>query len=223
MSKKLLALLVERFGDKVIETHSNFGDDTAVLDPSIWREAAKFLRDDPRAAMNMIIDVTAADYVGRTPGAADPLRGPAPQTPERTPRFEVICHLRSFDKGHRIRIKTRVGDEDGDGAIVDSLVPVWRGANWLERETFDMFGIQFRDHPDLRRILMYPEFVGHPLRKDYPAQRTQPLVAYREGNFEKLAPFGDEEGMPFGRKTHADPREPLRRGPASSPNNEEQN
>ncbi|HEY0254777.1 MAG TPA: NADH-quinone oxidoreductase subunit C, partial [Kofleriaceae bacterium] len=74
--------------------------------------------------------------------------------------------------------------------------------NWLERETFDMMGIRFDGHPDLRRILMYEEFEGHPLRRDYDAQKTQPLVPYREGNFEKLAPFGLPEGMPFGRQTH---------------------
>jgi NADH-quinone oxidoreductase subunit C len=66
-----------------------------------------------------------------------------------------------------------------------------------------MFGVKFAGHPDLRRILMYPEFEGHPLRKDYPAQKIQPLVAFREGTLDKLAPFGPHEGMSFGRQTHA--------------------
>src|SRR6185312_9138385 len=118
------------------------------------------------------------------------------------PRFEVVCHLRSFEKNHRIRIKARVGDEEGNGAEIDSIVPVWKGANWFERECYDLLGIVFRGHPDLRRILMYPEFEGHPLRKDYPANRIQPLVPFREGTLGKLPPFGPDEGMSFGRQTH---------------------
>src|SRR5262249_46488901 len=79
------------------------------------------------------------------------------------------------------------------------VVPVWSGANWFERETFDLMGIIFTGHPDLRRILLYPEFVGHPLRKDYPADKAQPLVPFREG-YEKLPPFDQFEGMSFGRQ-----------------------
>ncbi len=184
MSKKVLELLKAQFGDKVLATHSQFGDDTAVIAPSAWREVAMFLRDDPRCAMNMFTDITAVDY------------------PDREPRFEVVCHLRSLDRGHRIRIKAKIGDEEGEGAEIASLVPVWKGANWFERECFDMFGVKFTGHPDLRRILMYEEFKGYPLRKDYPAQQTQPLVEYREGVMDKLAPFGADEGMPFGRQTH---------------------
>ncbi len=188
MSKKLLDLVSERFGPKILETSSQFGDETAVIEPSAWREVALFLRDDPRAAMDMFTDLTAVDWFRR--------RGPD------EPRFDVVCHLRSLDRGHRLRIKARIGDEEGEGVEIDSLVPVWRGADWFERETFDMFGIRFRGHPDLRRILMYPEFVGHPLRKDYPADKIQPLVPFREGTLDKLPPFGLDEGMSFGRQTH---------------------
>ncbi|AUX28712.1 MULTISPECIES: NADH-quinone oxidoreductase subunit C [Sorangium] len=187
MSKKVLEILTAQFPGAVLETHSQFGDDTAVVDPSVWRDVALFLRNDPRTLMNMFIDLTAVDYLWRGD----------------VPRFEVVCHLRSFERNHRIRIKARVGDEEGNGAEIDSIVPVWKGANWFERECYDLLGIVFRGHPDLRRILMYPEFEGHPLRKDYPANRIQPLIPFREvPNIGKLPPFGPDEGMSFGRQTH---------------------
>jgi NADH-quinone oxidoreductase subunit C len=183
MSKRVLSALEEKFPEALVETHSQFGDDTAVVEPAAWRKVALFLRDDPWTSMNMFIDLTAVDYAGIA-----------------SPRFEVVCHLRSLQHGHRIRIKARVGHDDGTGTEIDSLVPVWKGANWFERECFDMFGIVFRGHPDLRRILMYPEFIGHPLRKDYPADKIQPLVPFREGAIDKLPPFGPDEGKPFGRQ-----------------------
>jgi NADH-quinone oxidoreductase subunit C len=181
MSKKLLGLLAEKFGSAVLETHSEHGDDTAVVEASQWLAIAQFLRDDPRADMKMLVDLCAVDF------------------PHREPRFEVVTHLYSVTLKHRLRLKTRVGDQDGDGAELASVVPIWSGANWFERETFDLMGIVFIGHPDLRRILLYPEFVGHPLRKDYPADKTQPLVPYREG-YEKLPPFDRFEGMSFGRQ-----------------------
>ena len=96
---------------------------------------------------------------------------------KRTPRFEVVYHLYSLSKNHRLRVKIPVAGED---PVVDSLTPLWKGANWLEREVWDMFGIRFRGHPDLRRILLYEQFEGYPLRKDYPVNYRQPLVKERE-------------------------------------------
>jgi NADH-quinone oxidoreductase subunit C len=188
MSKLALEKLQAKLGDQVTETHSHLGDDTAVVTPDAWHDAALLLRDDPALDFDLFVDLCAADYPSRETG-----------------RFEVVLHLYSTTKRHRIRLKARVGDADGENAELDTLTNVWPGANWLERETFDMMGIVFRGHPDLRRILMYPEFQGHPLRKDYPAQRTQPLVAYRTEEeagtvLEKVAPFGGDEGMAFGRK-----------------------
>lgn len=188
MSKRVLEILKSKFGDDIYETHSQFGDDTAVVNPQRWREIARFLRDDPQCAMNMFVDLTAVDYLGR-----------------QTPRFEVVLHVHSLERSHRIRLKARIGDDDANGVEIDSVVSVWKGANWFERECFDMFGVNFKGHPDLRRILMYPEFVGYPLRKDYPADKTQPLVELRNVP-DKLPPFGIDEGMPFGRQTHDYPR-----------------
>jgi NADH-quinone oxidoreductase subunit C len=194
MSHKVLDRLQTKFGEAVLETHDQFGDDTAVIDPAQWKAVAAFLRDDSACSMDHFIDLTAVDYMGR-----------------RSPRFEVVLHLRSSDRLHRIRIKARVdaeGDGETDTAKIDSLVDVWRGANWFERECYDMFGIEFVGHPDLRRILMYEQFRGFPLRKDYAASRTQPLVEYRAEALDKLPPFGEREGLPFGRQTHAERGKP---------------
>ncbi len=192
MSKRVLERLREQFGAAIVETHSQHGDDTAVVDAARWKEIARFLRDDERCAMDHFIDLTAVDYAGRRA----PWSGAEPDGSSL--RFEVVLHVRSLDKLHRVRLKARVGEPP----TIDSLCEVWAGANWFERECFDMFGVAFAGHPDLRRILMYEEFVGYPLRKDYPAQKTQPLVAYREGANDKLPPFDEHEGMPFGRQTH---------------------
>lgn len=185
MAQRLVDLLKNQFALAVLETHAQHGDETVVLAPGNWHEVCRFLRDAPQAQMKMLMDLTAVDY------------------PERDPRFEVVAHLYSLEHGHRLRLKTRVGDRSGEGAFVDSLTDLWGSANWMERECWDMFGIRFVGHPDLRRILLYPEFVGHPLRRDYPAEQIQPLVPYRAGlDNEKIAPFGRYEGMPFGRQVH---------------------
>jgi NADH-quinone oxidoreductase subunit C len=187
MSTRVLDALKAKFASAVLETHSAFGDDTALVRSESWKEICAWLRSDSSMSFDMLVDLCAVDY------------------PQREPRFEVVVHLLSIEKHHRLRLKTRVGDEEGNAAEVDSVTAIWPGANWLERETWDMIGVKFRGHPDLRRILMYPEFEGHPLRKDYPAQRTQPLIPYRTEEeaglpLGKLSPFLDDEGMAFGRK-----------------------
>lgn len=185
MSKALVEIVRRALGPMVLETSSQYGDEIVVFEPSRWVDAHRFLRDEPACQMNFLMDLCAVDY------------------PDREPRFEVVCHLYSLTKKHRLRTKARVGDAEGEGAQIETLTGLWHSADWLERETFDLMGVTFRGHADLRRILTYPEFEGHPLRKDYDAQRTQPLVPYREGPgvLDKLAPFGPDEGMPFGRQT----------------------
>jgi len=188
VSAIVLEKLKAKFGDAILETHSHFGDDTAVVKPAAWKAIAQHLQSDPSLAFDMPTDLCAVDYPGQTP------------------RMEVVMHLYSVSRRHRIRIKTRIGDDELETCELESVTSIWPGMNWLEREVFDMSGVTFKGHPDLRRILMYPEFEGHPLRKDYPAQKTQPLIPYRTEAeagvpLEKQAPFGPDEGMSYGRKT----------------------
>jgi NADH-quinone oxidoreductase subunit C len=181
MSKKVIERLQAVFGERILATTAFRGDEEAVVAPKDWKEIATFLRDDAQLAMNHFVDLTAVDWPEREPAE---------------PRFEVLLFVRSMTSKHRIRLLTRVRE----GEELDTLLEVWAGANWTEREVFDMFGIRFRGHPDLRRVLMYPEFEGYPLRKDYPIERVQPLVEYRQvDGIEKLPPFGAEEGQPWNR------------------------
>ncbi len=155
----LLQRLRARFPNAVVATHAYRGDLTAAIVPASLLDVCTFLRDDPECAFDFLSDVTAVDYIGSAP------------------RFELVYHLRSLATRHRLRLKARVPEEQ---PRIASLVSVWRGADWLERETFDMYGIEFEGHPDLRRIYLYPEFQGHPLRKDYPKEKRQPLVTTRD-------------------------------------------
>ena len=180
MSQLVLERLRARYAEKIRETSSFRGDEEAIVAPADWLEVATFLRDDPECEMNHFVDLTAVDYPEREP---------------EVPRFDVVLLLRSLAKKHRIRLKTRVREDQP----LATLSKVWQGADWTEREAYDMFGIKFDGHHDLRRILMYEEFKGYPLRKDYPINKTQPLVEYREVGPSKLAPFGADEGNPFGR------------------------
>ncbi len=157
MSKADLDKLVAQFPEAIISTHSQHGDETAVVLVSQLIELMRWLKNT--AGFDMLVDITAVDFLGRDL------------------RFEVVYHLRSMKTGSRLRIKVQVAQiEEGPSPEVPSVVSLWPAANWLERETFDMFGIKFVDHPDLRRILLYEEFVGHPLRKDYPKEKRQPLI-----------------------------------------------
>lgn len=161
MSSELLDRLTEKFGDQVLETHQAHGDDTAIVRPDRLVEVVRFLRDDPVISMEMLMDLTGVDYLGK-----------------KEPRFEVVYHFYSLSKNHRLRIKVGVDEEAPE---VPSVVSLYKSALWMEREAFDLYGIRFEGHPDLRRILLYPEFEGHPLRKDYEMEERQPRIPPRAG------------------------------------------
>ncbi|MGQ9858821.1 MAG: NADH-quinone oxidoreductase subunit C [Thermodesulfobacteriota bacterium] len=139
--------LQEAFPEAVEEVMS-FRDETwAVVRVEALLEVCRFLKEDPELAYDFLSFVCAVDYM------------------PREPRFEVVYQLYSTKFHHRFRIKTRVGGQD---PMVPSVTSIWPTADWHERETFDLMGIGFDGHPELRRILLPQDWVGHPLRKDYP-------------------------------------------------------
>lgn len=153
--KKAFAILAERFG-AVLDPRDQWGL-TAVVAPEKLHAALQFLRDDPHFLCDMLLDITAIDYLGY-PG-------------HDQARFAVVYLLKSLRlAGHRIRLKVWVEEESPK---LPSVHDLWKIANWQERETWDQYGIVFEGHPNLRRLLNHVEFVGHPLRKDYPARKRQ--------------------------------------------------
>jgi NADH-quinone oxidoreductase subunit C len=154
----LTRLLLEKFGERVLAHHAQHGDETVSIARKGMLEVFEFLRDDPRCACELMVDLTAVDYL------------------PRTPRFEVVVHLKSVSLNHRLRVKVPVEEQ---AAEVDSIQGLWVAANWYERECWEMYGIVFKGHPNLKQLLLYPGFEGYPLRKDYPKGRAQPLVPMR--------------------------------------------
>ena len=183
MAQIVLDRLAAQFkGGEILEAGSAHGDEWARVRRDAWIGVALFLRDDPATKMEMFIDLTCVDRFGgraspgglAAPGLTAGLsREPAKVLESEPPRFDVVLHLYSVSLKHRVRLYCGAPEED---PWVDTLVSVWAGCNWFEREAYDLYGVRFKGHPDLRRILMYPEFVGHPLRKDYPKEKRQPLV-----------------------------------------------
>jgi NADH-quinone oxidoreductase subunit C len=178
MASRVLEALTARFGSAVLETTSAYGDDVAVVKRESLLEIATFLKDDPAMAFDYPCYCTCVDYLGMellTLSPTTPLAVPTiPATlPEELPRFAMVYEIRSLAHRHRIRLKVPLAEND---LKLPTLSGLWPAFNWLERETYDMYGVAFEGHPDLRRIFMYDEFIGHPLRKDYPKERRQPLV-----------------------------------------------
>ena len=145
-----------QYREVIIDSH-NFRDEQTI---SVKKEAiielCKFLRDDPELDFNFLMDLTAVDYLNR-----------------KDNRFEVVYHFYSLKHNGRLRVKIPVSEDD---CTIDSVLSLWKTANWYEREVWDLYGIKFKGHPDMRRILLYEEFKGHPLRKDYPINKRQPLI-----------------------------------------------
>lgn len=150
---KLAQRIRERFGDRITDAPVTHGELTVIIEKDCVIPVCEALRDDAEFAFEQCMDVVGVDYLEYGNGAWE------------GPRYAVVYHLLSVEHNHRLRLKTFV---DGEPPIVNSVVGIWASANWYEREAFDMFGIVFEGHPDMRRILTDYGFVGHPLRKDFP-------------------------------------------------------
>ncbi len=155
-----IPLLQELCGETILETHAHRGDETVVIPPAALTEVAALLQCETRLHFEFLMDLTAVDYLEQN----------------RPQRFEVVYHFYSLARNRRLRVKVRVNDGDP----VPSLAPLWKTADWFERECAEMYGILFEGHPDLRPLLLYPEFKGYPLRKDYDRRQCHPLVEPRQ-------------------------------------------
>ena len=156
--EKIVARLERRFPGRVRVAPVSPGDEVVEIDKCDLLEVAAFLKETPQD-YSLLLDLTCVDY--------------AP----RTPRFEMVYHFFSLSGVRRIRVKSRL--DEGELKIA-SLASLWKNADWLEREVFDLFGVEFEGHPYLRRLFMYDGFEGHPLRKDYPLRKRQPIIRMRE-------------------------------------------
>ena len=152
---KLASALAAAFEDGVLKSVTTaFGEVTIVIAADRHLEVMRTLRDRPELRFEMLIDLCGVDYSSYGGGARE------------GPRFAVVCHLLSLAHNWRLRVRTFAPDDDFP--VVPSLVDVWPAVNWFEREAFDLYGIMFPGHPDLRRLLTDYGFVGHPFRKDFP-------------------------------------------------------
>jgi len=142
-----LKILQGRFGAEVVEWREQWGELTVVVKPEAIVRVCQFLRDEPGLDYKFLSSVTGVDL-----GL------------EADPQFEVVYHLYSMSQHHRLRLKVRVNEDES----VPTVTGVWKAADWYERETYDLFGVEFDGHPDLRRIMMPDDYEGHPLRKDFP-------------------------------------------------------
>ena len=156
--EEILEDLKEKFSDNILDMTVQFGDDIISIVRDSLLDIVNFLKEEPYA-FTMLCDLTCVDYMGE-----DKL-------------YEMVYHLFSLSHNLRLRFKTRLPEKDCN---IDSLTPVFRNANWLEREVYDMFGVHFSGHPYLRRLFMYDGFEGHPLRKDYPLRKQQPKIQLRK-------------------------------------------
>lgn len=161
-SSRLEALsfcLQNALADRLVSIRERLGEITITLRPSDLREVMQTLRDHSELAFDLLIDLCGVDY--STYGAVS-----VTESERKGQRFAVVYHLLSVRHNQRLRV--RVFAEDDEFPVVDSVMEIWPSANWFEREAFDLFGIVFEGHPDLRRILTDYGFIGNPFRKDFP-------------------------------------------------------
>jgi len=155
--EQLAQVLRDAFGGRMVSVTEALGEVTLLIEATGLLEVMTALRDRPELHFEQLIDLCGVDYSAYGDGAA---------SSDRHARFAVVFHLLSI--AHNRRLRVRVFASDDEMPVVDSVIGVWPSANWFEREAFDLYGIIFAGHPDLRRILTDYGFIGHPFRKDFP-------------------------------------------------------
>jgi len=158
LENSILTRLKEKIPQSVVKASEFRGELTVVVNKEHIVPVCAFLRDDPELCFDFLSDLTAVDWL------------------TRVPRFDVIYNLYSIEKNHRVRLKVRLEQDQS----VESVTSVWSGANWCEREVFDLFGIRFENHPNLKRILMPDDWEGHPLRKDFPLTKEEIMFTHNK-------------------------------------------
>ncbi|MBI4903832.1 MAG: NADH-quinone oxidoreductase subunit C [Acidobacteria bacterium] len=153
----VVAALVARFPGVVLEAKNDLGELSIVVDAARILDVCRSLKHDEKFIR--LSSVTAVDWL------------------PREPRFDVVYHMQSIERKLWLRVKARVGGETPE---IDSVFPIWRGSDWYEREVFDLFGIVFRGHPNLKRIMLPDDWQGHPLRKDFPVHGYKYSYAQEE-------------------------------------------
>lgn len=170
MPDSIANILKSRFGDAILDVIAFRGETTIDVKPDAIVEVCTFLRDDPSALYDFMSDISAADV-----------------WPDE-PRFQVNYHLYSMTHNTRLRLKVSVRD----GRSIPSVTGVWPAANWFERETYDLFGVTFADHPDLRRLLLPDDYLGHPLRRDAPLVEEEIEFSFNYDEVEARKPYAKE-------------------------------
>ncbi|HET6515934.1 MAG TPA: NADH-quinone oxidoreductase subunit C [Thermodesulfovibrionales bacterium] len=147
-AREIAEKIRDRFPEEVKEIREFRGQVSVLIRRELVKEIMRYLHDTPELYFDFLEDLCGVDHLGR-----------------KEPRFEVVYQLFSMEHRHAVRLKAEVPADD---CTIDSVVEIWKGANWHERECYDLFGVRFKGHPDLRRILLPEDWTGHPLRKDYP-------------------------------------------------------
>lgn len=152
----ILETLSQKFPQEVADLKAERGQQWGYVRKDAVKKVLSFLKNE--CDFNILMDLTCVDYL---------------HWEEKAERFEVVYNVYSMKRNERVILRAKVAEDD---ASVESVASVWPGADWFEREVWDMFGVRFEGHPNLKRILMYESFQGHALRKDYPYSKRQPLI-----------------------------------------------
>lgn len=180
----------------MLEAKLDLGDVVVQVAPANLLDFFKILKFDTDFSFNVLLDITAVDWLD-----------------QKAQRFELVYQLLSIPSLRRIRVHAALPEDQPE---VESLCPLWSSANFLEREVWDMYGIRFRGHPNLKRILMYEEFKGHPLRKDYPLQGKQPRIKMRHPEVENTARQMLRPGLSEADLVNITPRADIEKAPQES-------